>query len=161
VAYIAIRFDLKGGVAAVVAVVHDVTICFGALSLTQREFSLPILAAVLTVVGYSVNDTIVAYDRLRENRAKRIPASTSFAEQMNDAMNQTLSRTILTSLTTFFAALTLLLFGGSTLEGFAFVLTVGIVTGTYSTIYIAAALIVDWTAHVDHREQARSQRRPT
>jgi len=149
---------VKGGAAAIVAVIHDVIVCLGALSLTHREISLPVLAALLTVVGYSVNDTIVAYDRLRENRAKRIPASKSFADQMNDAVNQTLSRTILTSLTTFLAAVTLLIFGGSALEGFAFVLTVGIATGTYSTTYIAAALVVDWTIVAERR--ARRDERP-
>lgn len=158
-AFIGGRFDLKGGVAAAVAVVHDVIVCLGALSLTQQEFSQPVLAALLVIVGYSVNDTIVAYDRLRENRAKFIPSWKPFAEQMNDAVNQTLSRTILTSLTTFFAAATLLVFGGSALAGFAFVLTVGIITGTYSTTYIAAALVVDWTIHVERPKQARQPQR--
>ncbi len=149
--YIALRFDLKGGVAAVIAVIHDVLVCLGALSLTNREFSLPVLAALLTIIGYSVNDTIVAYDRLRENRGKMIPKGRTFAEQMNDAVNQTLSRTVLTSLTTFFSAAVLLFFGGKTLEDFAFVLFVGVITGTYSTTYIAAALVVDWTDYVEGR----------
>jgi preprotein translocase subunit SecF len=149
--YIALRFDLKGGVAAVVAVFHDVLVCLGAISLTNREFSLPVLAALLTIVGYSVNDTIVAYDRLRENRGKFVPKGKTFAEQMNDAVNQTLSRTVLTSLTTFLSAAILLFFGGKTLEDFAFVLFVGILTGTYSTTYIAAALVVDWTRYVEGR----------
>jgi preprotein translocase subunit SecF len=149
--YLAWRFDLRGGVAAVVAVFHDVIVCLGALSLTNREFSLPVLAALLTIIGYSVNDTIVAYDRLRENRGKSIPRGRTFAQQMNDAVNQTLSRTILTSLTTFFSAAVLLFFGGKTLEDFAFVLFVGVITGTYSTTYIAAALVVDWTNHVEGR----------
>jgi preprotein translocase subunit SecF len=149
--YLAWRFDLRGGVAAVVAVFHDVIVCLGALSLTNREFSLPVLAALLTIIGYSVNDTIVAYDRLRENRGKSVPRGRTFAHQMNDAVNQTLSRTILTSLTTFFSAAVLLFFGGKTLEDFAFVLFVGVITGTYSTTYIAAALVVDWTNHVEGR----------
>jgi preprotein translocase subunit SecF len=149
--YIALRFDLKGGVAAVIAVIHDVLVCLGALSLTNREFSLPVLAALLTIIGYSVNDTIVAYDRLRENRGKMIPKGRTFAEQMNDAVNQTLSRTVLTSLTTFFSAAVLLFFGGKTLEDFAFVLFVGVITGTYSTTYVAAAIVVDWTQHVEGR----------
>ncbi|PYO05458.1 MAG: protein translocase subunit SecF, partial [Candidatus Rokuibacteriota bacterium] len=102
--YLAFRFDLRGGVAAVVAVCHDVIVCLGALCLTNREFSLPVLAALLTIIGYSVNDTIVAYDRLRENRGRSAPKGRTFAQQMNDAVNQTLSRTILTSLTTFFSA---------------------------------------------------------
>ncbi len=149
--YLAFRFDLRGGVAAVVAVFHDVIVCLGALSLTNREFSLPVLAALLTIIGYSVNDTIVAYDRLRENRGRSAPKGRTFAQQMNDAVNQTLSRTILTSLTTFFSAAVLLFFGGKTLEDFAFVLFVGVITGTYSTTYVAAALVVDWTNHVEGR----------
>jgi preprotein translocase subunit SecF len=148
--YIAVRFDLKGGVAAVIAVFHDVLVCLGALSLTNREFSLPVLAALLTIIGYSVNDTIVAYDRLRENRGKS-QRGLSFAQQMNLAVNQTLSRTILTSLTTFFSAAILLFFGGKTLEDFAFVLFVGVITGTYSTTYVAAAIVVDWTNYVEGR----------
>jgi preprotein translocase subunit SecF len=150
-AYIALRFDLKGGVAAVVAVFHDVLVCLGAISLTGREFSLPVLAALLTIIGFSVNDTIVAYDRLRENRSKFVPKGKTFAEQMNDAVNQTLSRTVLTSLTVFFSAAILLFFGGKTLEDFAFVLFVGVITGTYSTTYVAASLVVDWTHYVEGR----------
>ena len=149
--YLAFRFDLRGGVAAVVAVLHDVIVCLGALSITNREFSLPVLAALLTIIGYSVNDTIVAYDRLRENRGKTAPKGRTFAQQMNDAVNQTLSRTVLTSLTTFFSAAVLLFFGGKTLEDFAFVLFVGVITGTYSTTYVAAALVVDWTNKVEGR----------
>ncbi len=150
--YIAVRFDLKGGVAAVIAVFHDVLVCLGAISLTNREFSLPVLAALLTIIGYSVNDTIVAYDRLRENRGKLAQQKGfSFAQQMNNAVNQTLSRTVLTSLTTFFSAAVLLFFGGKTLEDFAFVLFVGVITGTYSTTYIAAAIVVDWTSYVEGR----------
>ncbi|PYN58835.1 MAG: protein translocase subunit SecF [Candidatus Rokuibacteriota bacterium] len=149
--YIAMRFDLRGGVAAIIAVFHDVLVCLGALSLTNREFSLPVLAALLTIIGYSVNDTIVAYDRLRENRGRFVPKGRTFAQQMNDAVNQTLSRTILTSLTTFFSAAVLLFFGGKTLEDFAFVLFIGVITGTYSTTYIAAAIVVDWTQRVEGR----------
>ena len=149
--YIALRFDLKGGVAAVVAVFHDVLVCLGAISLTGREFSLPVLAALLTIIGFSVNDTIVAYDRLRENRSKFVPKGKTFAEQMNDAVNQTLSRTVLTSLTVFLSAAILLFFGGKTLEDFAFVLFVGVITGTYSTTYVAASLVVDWTQYVEGR----------
>ncbi len=149
--YIALRFDLKGGVAAIVAVVHDVLICLGAISLTHREFSLPVLAALLTIIGYSVNDTIVAYDRLRENRGKMLQRGRSFVLQMNEAVNQTLSRTVLTALTTFMATAILLFFGGKVLEDFAFVLFVGIITGTYSTIYVAGALVVDWTLYVEGR----------
>jgi len=150
--YIALRFDLKGGVAAVAAVFHDVLVSVGALSLADREFSLPVLAAILTIIGYSVNDTIVAYDRLRENRGRLgHQKGVTFATQINLAINQTLSRTVLTALTTFFSTLILLLFGGKVLEDFAFALFVGVITGTYSTIYIAGALIVDWTHYVEGR----------
>jgi preprotein translocase subunit SecF len=153
--YIAIRFDLKGGVAAIVAVIHDVLVSLGALSLTNREFSLPVLAAILTIIGYSVNDTIVAYDRVRENRGKIALKGQSFAAQINTAINQTLSRTVLTALTVFFATAILLFFGGKVLEDFAFALFVGVITGTYSTIYIAGALIVEWTHFVEGRRPAR------
>ncbi|MBI2204766.1 MAG: protein translocase subunit SecF [Candidatus Rokubacteria bacterium] len=150
--YIAVRFDLKGGVAAIIAVFHDVLVSVGMLSLTNREFSLPVLAALLTIIGYSVNDTIVAYDRLRENRAKAgATRGQSFAQQMNTAVNQTLSRTVLTALTTFFATAILLFFGGKVLEDFAFALFVGVITGTYSTIYIAGALVVEWSEWIEGR----------
>ena len=149
--YIAVRFDLKGGVAAVAAVFHDVIVCLGALSLTGREFSLPVLAALLTIIGYSVNDTIVAYDRLRENRGRGGQRGRTFAMQMNAAVNQTLSRTVLTALTVFFATAILLFMGGKVLEDFAFVLFIGVITGTYSTIYVAAAIVVDWTLYVEGR----------
>jgi preprotein translocase SecF subunit len=143
--YVALRFDLKGGAAAIVAIIHDVLVCLTAMSLTNREMSLPVLAALLTIIGYSVNDTIVAYDRVRENRGKGTRRGEPFASQINAAINQTLSRTVLTALTTFFATAVLFLFGGKVLEDLAFVLAVGVVTGTYSTVYIAGALIVDWT----------------
>lgn len=149
--YVVIRFDLKGGVASILAIVHDVLVCLGAMSLTGREMSLPVLAALLTIIGYSVNDTIVAYDRIRENRGKGFKKGLPFAEQINIAINQTLSRTVLTALTTFMATSVLLFFGGKVLEDLAFVLTVGVITGTYSTIYIAGALIVDWTAWAEAR----------
>ena len=158
--YIAVRFDLKGGAAAVVAVFHDVVVCLGAISIAHREFSLPVLAALLTIIGYSVNDTIVAYDRLRENRGKLAQRGRAFALQMNDAVNQTLSRTILTALTTFISAFILYLFGGKVLEDFAFVLVVGVITGTYSTTYVAAALVVDWTLSVEGRFRRSRGSRP-
>lgn len=156
--YIAWAFkSVKGGVAAIAAVFHDMIVCLGALSLSGREFSLPVLAALLTIIGYSVNDTIVAYDRLRENRGKFSQKGKSFAEQMNDAVNQTLSRTVLTSLTVFLSTAILLFFGGKTLEDFAFVLFVGVITGTYSTIYIAGSTIVDWTQAAEGRVARRKK----
>jgi preprotein translocase SecF subunit len=149
--YIAVRFDFKGGVAAIIAVVHDVLVSLGALSLTNREMSLPILAALLTIIGYSVNDTIVAYDRIRENRGKAARKGQTFGDLINTSINQTLSRTILTALTVFLSTGVLFVFGGKVLEDFAFVLLVGTITGTYSTIYIAGSIIVDWTAWAEAR----------
>jgi preprotein translocase SecF subunit len=158
-AYIAIRFDLLGGLASVAAIIHDVLVCLSAMSLTNREMSLAILAALLTIIGYSVNDTIVAYDRVRENRAKGgRRRGEPFATQINNAINQTLSRTILTALTVFFSTAVLFVFGGKVLEDMAFVLTVGVVTGTFSTIYIAGSLIVDWR---NWREQWLAKRKKT
>ena len=126
-----------------VAIAHDVIVTLGALSLTQREMSLPVLAALLTIVGYSINDTIVVFDRIRENRAKGLRKGQTIAELVNTAMNQTLSRTLLTSFTTFISAVVLLIFGGEVLRDFAFALVIGVVTGTYSSI-AAASLVMDW-----------------
>jgi preprotein translocase subunit SecF len=156
--YIAIRFDLLGGFASIAAIIHDVLVCLGAMSLTNREMSLAILAALLTIIGYSVNDTIVAYDRVRENRAKggRRRGET-FETQINTAINQTLSRTVLTALTVFFSTAVLYIFGGKVLEDMAFVLCVGVITGTYSTIYIAGSLIVDWAGWRDRLSQRRKK----
>jgi preprotein translocase subunit SecF len=152
-AYVALRFDLKGAVAAVIAVFHDIIVCLGALSLTHREFSLPVVAGLLTIIGYQVNDTIVAYDRLRENRAKVGLRRKPFAEQMNDAVNQTLSRTVLTAATVVMSAGVVFIFGGKTLEDFAFVLLLGSLTGTYSTVFVAGALVVDYTLYVEGRRR--------
>jgi len=151
--YVAIRFDLKGGFASIAAIIHDVLVCLSAMSLTNREMSLPVLAALLTIIGYSVNDTIVAYDRVRENRGKGTRKGQSFESQINTAINQTLSRTVLTALTVFFSTAVLYVFGGKVLEDLAFVLTIGVVTGTYSTVYIAGSLIVDWTLWVEARSR--------
>jgi preprotein translocase SecF subunit len=127
----------------VAAIAHDVIVTLGALSFTQREMSLPVLAALLTIVGYSINDTIVVFDRIRESRGKGLRKGQTIAELVNAAMNQTLSRTLLTSFTTFISALVLFIFGGEVLRDFAFALVVGVVTGTYSSI-AAASLVMDW-----------------
>ena len=153
--YIWMRFDLRGGVATIVSVGHDVLICLGALSLTNREFSLPVLAALLTVIGFAVNDRIVMYDRLREIRAKRAAKGVTFAEEVNLAVNQTLSRTVLTVATVVLSAAMLFLFGGASLETFAFVVLVGAITGPLSTVYVAAALDVDWTGWRARRRATR------
>jgi preprotein translocase subunit SecF len=153
--YVWIRFDFRGGAVTIVSLAHDVLICLGALSLANFEFSLPILAALLTVIGFSVNDRIVMYDRLREIRAKRGDKGVTFAQQVNLAVNQTLSRTVLTVATVAMSAATLFLFGGASLEGFAFVVLVGALTGTSSTVYVAAALDVDWSAWSERRRATR------
>jgi preprotein translocase subunit SecF len=142
--YTAIRFDFKGGVAAILALVHDVVISVGAMSMAQREMSLPVLAALLTIVGFSINDTIVTFDRIRENRGRGLRKGESLAGVINTAINQTLSRTVLTSLTVFLVVAVLFVFGGEVLRDFAFVLLVGVVTGTYSTVFVAAPIILDW-----------------
>ena len=155
VAYLAMRFEWRFAVSAIAANLHDIVIILGFFAVFQWEFSLPVLAALLTIIGFSVNDTIVAYDRLRENRTKGSQRGKTFATQMNDAVNQTLSRTVLTSLTVFFSTAILLFLGGKVLHDFAFVLFVGVITGTYSTTYIAAALVVDWTIYVEGRRRGK------
>ncbi len=142
--YTAFRFDFKGGVAAILALMHDVVVSLGALSLAHREMSLPVLAALLTIVGFSINDTIVTFDRIRENRGRGLRKGESLADVINAAINQTLSRTILTSVTVFLVVAVLFVFGGEVLRDFAFTLLVGVVTGTYSTIFVAAPIILDW-----------------
>jgi len=143
-AYIAWRFELRFAVGAVVALVHDVFISIGALTLGGYEFTLPIIAALLTIIGYSLNDTIVVYDRIRENSKVYRKGRTSFKKILNLGINQSLSRTVITSLTTFLVVLVLFLWGGAVIHGFAFALLVGIVVGTYSSIFVATPVIYSW-----------------
>jgi preprotein translocase subunit SecF len=138
--YLWFRFELIYGVAAVVAVFHDTLITVGAFSLTNKEISLTVIAAILTLVGYSMNDTIVVFDRIREN--VKLLRRESLAEIVNRSINQTLSRTILTSGLTFLTVLSLYLFGGEVLRGFSFALVIGIIIGTYSSIAVAAPMLV-------------------
>ncbi len=138
--YLWFRFELIYGVAAVVAVFHDTLITVGAFSLTNQEITLTVIAAILTLVGYSMNDTIVVFDRIREN--VKLMRRESLAEIVNRSINQTLSRTILTSGLTFLTVLSLYLFGGEVLHGFSFALVIGIVIGTYSSIAVAAPMLV-------------------
>jgi preprotein translocase subunit SecF len=140
--YIAFRFEWVYGAAAVLAVFHDVLITLGFFSLLHFEISLTVIAALLTLVGYSMNDTIVIFDRIRENN--RLLRRESFAGVVNKSINQTLSRTILTSGLTFLTVLVLFLMGGQVLRAFSFALVVGIVVGTYSSFGIAAPLVVAW-----------------
>ena len=140
--YIAFRFEWVYGAAAVLAVFHDVLITLGFFSLLHFEISLTVIAALLTLVGYSMNDTIVIFDRIRENN--RLLRKEAFADVVNKSINQTLSRTILTSGLTFLTVLVLFLMGGQVLRAFSFALVVGIVVGTYSSFGIAAPLVVAW-----------------
>ena len=141
-AYVAIRFQWKLGVGAIVAALHDPIIILGFFSVTGMVFDLPALAAILAVIGYSLNDTVVVFDRLRE---RFLSMRKGTPEQVIDAaINETLSRTIMTSFTTMITVLALLFFGGEILRGFSTALTIGIVVGTYSSIYIASALALDF-----------------
>lgn len=145
--YLWFRFELIYGVAAVVAVFHDTLITVGFFALTNREISLTVIAAILTLVGYSMNDTIVVFDRIRENL--RLSRRESLTDLVNRSINQTLSRTVLTSGLTFLTVVALYLFGGEVLRGFSFALVVGILIGTYSSIAVAAPMLVayqDWRA---------------
>ena len=138
--YVAFRYEFTFAIGAVVAIIHDILMTLGVFFLSGRELSAPIVAAVLTIIGFSINDTIVIFDRIREDLKLGIRGT--FTEIMNQALNQTLSRTIITSGTVFIATLSLYLFGGGVVNDFAFTFLVGIVTGTYSSIYIASALVL-------------------
>jgi preprotein translocase subunit SecF len=145
--YLWFRFELIYGVAAVVAVFHDTLITVGAFSLFDKEISLTVIAAILTLIGYSMNDTIVVFDRIRENL--RLSRREPLAAVVNRSINQTLSRTVLTSGLTFLTVLSLYIFGGEVLRGFSFALVIGILIGTYSSIAVAAPMLVayqDWRA---------------
>jgi preprotein translocase subunit SecF len=145
--YLAVRFEWIYGVAAVITVFHDTLITVGAFSLTNKEISLTVIAAILTLIGYSNNDTIVVFDRIRENL--KLMRREKLSDIVNRSINQTLSRTILTAGLTFLTVLALFLFGGEVLHGFSFALVIGILIGTYSSIAIAAPILVayqDWRA---------------
>src|SRR5581483_9453497 len=147
--YVGFRFEWIYGVGAVVAVFHDVMITLGLFSLFHKEIDMTVIAALLTLVGYSMNDTIVIFDRIRENLQLR--RRDSLIRIVNDSINQTLSRTILTSGLTFIAALSLWIFGGPVLNGFAFALVVGIAIGTYSSFAVAAPIMVWWKLFNEQR----------
>lgn len=140
--YLSYRFRLGYAVAAVLAMAHDAVITIGVLSLLHEEISLTVVAALLTLIGYSMNDTIVVFDRVRENR--RAQPRTPLTAVINRSINQTLSRTVLTSGLTLLTALSLLLFGGPVLHGFSLVLVIGIVVGTFSSVYIASPILLAW-----------------
>ena len=140
--YITIRFEFRFAVAAIIALVHDVLITLGAFAVTNKELSLPVIAAFLAIVGYSLNDTIVVFDRIRENL--KLFRRESYEAVFNRSINETLSRTILTSLTTMLVVLALFFLGGEVIHDFAFALVVGIVVGTYSSIFVASPILVFW-----------------
>ncbi|MBN2299268.1 MAG: protein translocase subunit SecF [Deltaproteobacteria bacterium] len=139
--YIWWRFELKFSFGAILALIHDVVITVGIFSIMGKEISLPVVAALLTIVGYSLNDTIVVFDRIREN-IKKASGSYDFVMLLNNSISQTLSRTILTSLTTFIVVLCLYLLGGSVIHNFAFAMMVGVIVGTYSSIFIASPTLL-------------------
>jgi len=155
--YIAFRFGgAVWGTAATIAVFHDVLITLGLLAIFGYEITLNVIAALLTLVGYSQNDTIVIFDRVRENLKQR--RKEPLAKIINDSVNQTLSRTIISSGTTFLTVLALYLFGGEVLRGFAFAMVIGIIVGTYSTIYIASPIVVWWDNFRKRRRGAPAAR---
>src|SRR5215510_14089857 len=140
--YVAFRYEFSFAVGAIVAIIHDIFMTMGWFFLTGREMNAPIVAAILTIIGFSINDTVVIFDRIREHL--KFGTRGSFREVMNLALNQTLSRTLITSGTVFLSTLALYLFGGPVINDFAFTFLVGIITGTYSSIYIASAIVLWW-----------------
>jgi len=141
--YITFRFRLRFGIAAIIALVHDVIVVMSFISFFGKEMDTFILAAILTIIGYSLNDTIVVFDRVREN-LKSSKAYEDYEQTVNRSINQSLSRTVITSVTTLLVLLSLFIFGGNTMKNFAFALIVGVVVGTYSSMFIASALLVEW-----------------
>ncbi len=150
--YISWRFELRFAIGAIVALLHDVLITLGAFSLTGREIDLPIIAAFLAIIGYSLNDTIIVYDRIRENYGKH--QKKGFSTVVNRSINETLSRTILTSGTTLLVVLALFIFGGGVIHNFAFAMLVGILIGTYSSVFVASPLLIFWD---DYRSGGQKQ----
>ncbi|MBU1569823.1 MAG: protein translocase subunit SecF, partial [Proteobacteria bacterium] len=136
------QLNLKYAMAAIVALAHDVMITVGMFSIFDKEFSLPIVAAILTIIGYSLNDTIIIFDRIRENLKKHTKSPLTLV--VNRSVNETLSRTILTSGTTLLVVIALFILGGGIIHDFAFALLVGITVGTYSTVYVASPILIAW-----------------
>jgi len=153
-AYIAFRFEFAFAVGAVVATLHDVLVTFALLAFFRYDITLNVIAAILTVTGYSTNDTIVIFDRVRENMRKM--RRESLSEIINVSINQTLGRTVITGGTALLSALALFLFGGEVLHGFAFTMIVGIITGTYSSVFVAAAIVTFWRRKSESKLSAAS-----
>ncbi len=139
-AYVSFRFEWRFAIASILALIHDITIALGAIALFQVDVNLDILAAILTILGYSLNDTIIVFDRIREG--VQTSKSNELDTVVNESVSKTLSRTTLTSLTTFFVVFTLYLFGGEIINGFSFTLLIGVIVGTYSSIFVAATILV-------------------
>jgi preprotein translocase subunit SecF len=158
--YIWVRFEFQWGLAAVVALIHDTIITLGLFSLFGYEMSLPVVAAFLTLVGYSVNDTVVIFDRIRENLRAKGGTVSSLPDLINTSMNQTLSRTILTSLLTWIVCAFLFALGGPALRDFSFVMVIGIIVGTYSSIYIASPILVVWQEWLGARAKQKVAAQP-
>jgi len=140
--YIALRFEYRFSIGAILALLHDVFLIIGIFSITQIEFNLSVFAAILAVIGYSLNDTIVVFDRIRENFKSSIAENVNTISITNESINQTLSRTLITSLTTLLVLVSLIIFGGEILFGFSFALISGVIVGTYSSIYIASSTLL-------------------
>jgi preprotein translocase subunit SecF len=157
VIYVAFRFDFRYGPGTIVALLHDAVITVGAFAVTYKEFSLTTLAAILTIIGFSMNDTIVVFDRIRENAAKY--RDRKFDKVVNHAINETLSRTILTSATVFFVTLAMNIFGTGVIRDFAFAMNVGVIVGTYSSIFIASPILI-WLNEKYLAMQKRQASRP-
>jgi SecD/SecF fusion protein len=149
--YVAIRFNFRFGIAAVVALIHDLVLTAGILSITNTEFNIPIIAGLLTILGYSINDSIVISDRIREN--VKLMRGKPFDEITNASINQTLARTIITSATTLFVLISLFFFGGRILHGFSLTLLVGVLIGTYSSIFIVAPIVAEWEKKAPSRKR--------
>ena len=148
--YIGFRFEFIYGIGAIIALIHDVILTLGFFSIFQIEFNLSVLSAVLAVIGYSLNDTIVVYDRIRENT--RVVKTDKYDNLLNNSVNQTLSRTVITSLTTMFVLVSLYLLGGTAVELFALAMMIGILVGTYSSIFIASTSLLLLGANAEIRE---------
>ena len=153
--YVGVRYEFKFAFGAVVALFHDVFITLGMLCFTGREVSLTVLAALLTIAGYSINDTIVVFDRIRE-RSRALRKETH-SGVMDIAVNETLSRTVITSLTVFLTALALFVWGGEVLHDFSFAMLVGVGFGTYSSVYVASALALDIWIAIDRRKGVKAE----
>ncbi|MCX7635726.1 MAG: protein translocase subunit SecF, partial [Syntrophales bacterium] len=151
--YIAFRFQFRFAVGGIIGVIHDVVVVLGVFSFLGKEFTLTIVAALLTTIGYSIHDSIVVFDRIRENMRK--DPKRELAVVMNDSINQTLSRTILTSFTTALVVAVLYVFGGAVINDFALALLIGIIFGTYSSVFIASPVVLAWERYLPSRPKRK------